>query len=578
VILALALFACNPPPSAEDLAGTRAGRVDFFFNDPGTRPSNLWQPDFINVMVNLIDNSTSTLDCAAMGFTLQPLIDAIIRAHDRGVRVRFVGDSGHLNNTGYIQLQQRHIPIMVGNFAHIMHNKFLVADSRFVFAGTGNWSKSDLRQNWNNFVVMDSPEVARDFTDEFEQMFAGRFGYNKVEIDNGRSYTLGDTTIEVWFSPNEDVLGRMLEVLDGAEESVRFTIFAMTKDQVGGLLVRKQEEFDELDASEGVDLSLPYEERRRVSGVIDQSQLHSNGQYHEAYRMLQAGIDLRMDGNDNSEHPGDYQAGGGRLHSKTMIIDPEGENPTVITGSFNWSAAATQSNDEFLLVMHGKRVADAYVKYFDYLYGTGRPLGSTFVGDGPDDIQPGDVVINEVMWYGVNSQDADGNDEFIELRNLTDRDLDLSMWQIANEQDIVVGLVPGSKIPAGGTFLILDHTLEPYQDGVPQDEVSAFRNGDLVLNSFNDNRQSRLYLKDGNLELHLRDPLGSEVDTVGDGGAAFAGGPGGSAAYSMERNDAPGDGADPASWHACRLSQGGENVNDAFKREVVASPGESNSR
>ena len=88
--------------------------------------------------------------------------------------------------------------------------------------------------------------------------------------------------------------------------------------------------------------------------MIDQSQLHSNGQYHEVYRLLGGGADLRMDGIDSSRQPGDYQAGGGRLHSKTMVIDADGENPVVITGSFNWSASATVSNDEFLLVFRGK--------------------------------------------------------------------------------------------------------------------------------------------------------------------------------------------------------------------------------
>ena len=70
---------------------------------------------------------------------------------------------------------------------------------------------------------------------------------------------------------------------------------------------------------------------------------------------LNNGVPLQLDGNDNSRQPGDYQAGGGRLHSKTMVIDADGLNPTVITGSFNWSASATSANDEFLLVLRGPR-------------------------------------------------------------------------------------------------------------------------------------------------------------------------------------------------------------------------------
>ena len=193
------------------------------------------------------------------------------------------------------------------------------------------------------------------------------------------------------------------------------------------------------------------------------------------------------------------------------------------------------------------------------------------------ELDEGDVVINEVMWYGVNSQDDEGFDEFIELRNTTDRWIDLDLWQISNENDFVVGLPPGSRIAPNGLFTILDHTLEPYADGVPQDELSAFTNGDLVLNPFNDNRAARLYLKDANLELFLRDPRANIVDRAGDGGPAFAGGEDGRVVRSMERDATPGDGTEPDSWHASRGSEGGENVNPEFRGEIVATPGEENS-
>lgn len=564
---AVLLAACNPVPDAADLDGTRGGRIDVFFNEPGTRPTNMWEPDAEDILIETIDGAKVSLDLAVMGFTRQPVIDAVLRAYDRGVVVRFVGDAGHLYNTGYQQMADRHVPMVVGNGPHIMHHKFFIIDERFVFAATSNISDTDMRRNSNNFLVFDSPPVAADFKDEFEQMYAGRFGNTKVEIDNGRSYTVGDTEVEVWFSPNEDAMGRILEYVDASEESIRFCIFAFTKDQIGSAYVRKQLYFDQLNAEDGGD--------RTVTGVIDQSQLHSNGQFHEVFRLLGAGIPMRMDGNDNGRQPGDYQAGGGRLHSKTMIIDADGQDPIVLTGSFNWSSSATVSNDEFLMVLKGGRLAQEYKEYWETLWDGGRHLG----GDNADDdgIEAGDVLINEVMWYGVNSGDDEGFDEFIELRNTTDEWIDLDLWQIGNENDFVVGLPPGSRIAPQGTFTILDHTLERYQDGVPQDELSAFTGGDLVLNPFNDNRAARLYLKDAQLELFLKDPRNNIIDRAGDGGPAFAGGESGRFVRSMERNDNPGDGTSPDDWHECSYSEGGENVNPDFRGEVIATPGEENS-
>ena len=570
-VVALTL-ACAP--STADLDSTRGGRVDVFFNEPGTRMNNMWEPDAVQIMIETIRGAKSRIDMAVMGFGREEVIDALIEAYDRGVAVRMVGDAGHLNNLGYERFRERHIPLVPGNLNHIMHDKFMVVDSRFVFGGTANWTDTDLRHNSNNFFLIDSPAVAEDFTAEFEQMFAGVFGHNKREIDNGRVYQVGDTTVEVWFSPNEDSMGRILELVDAAQDSIRFTIFAFTKDQVGSAFIRKQREFAARDAAEGVSRDGDFRTHRSVAGAIDQSQLHSNGQYHELYRLAGAQIPLRLDGNDNSQQPGDYQAGGGRLHSKTMVLDAYGEDPVVITGSFNWSSSATQSNDEYLLIFRGPRVAEDFDLYFEQLWDTGRPLGVDRLGP---DLSPGDLRINEVMWYGVQPGDPEGFDEFVEIENLTDRPVRLDLWQLANANDFVVGIPPGSVVPANGLFTILDHTVEAYEDGVPQDELSAFNGGDLVVNAFNDNRQARLFLKDAALDLRLLDPTGRVVDRAGDGGPAFFGGPDGAVSRSMERRAGAQDGSKPSAWYACTAEQGGEGVNEPFRATTIATPGESNS-
>jgi len=582
----LMLAACNPAPDAADIAGTRGGRVDVFFNDPGTRVENMWQPDAVDVMVQLIDSAETSIDFAVMGFSYTDVVDAFVRAHDRGVQVRMVGDAGHLYNNGYKTFDERRIPMVVGNLNHIMHDKFMVVDDRFIFSGTANWTPTDLVHNSNNFIMIDSPPVAADFQAEFEQMFGGVFGNNKVEIDNGRSYEVGDTTVEVWFAPNEDAMGRILEYVDAAEESVRFTIFAFTKDQVGSAFIRKQGEFNAKEMVErGLDpddptsldalLDVDFHERRSVAGMIDRSQLHSNGQYHEVYRLLGAQIPMRLDANDNGLQPGDYQAGGGRLHSKTMIIDTDGADPMVITGSFNWSSSATVSNDEYLLVLKGERITRMYDDYFESLWAEGKQMGETRVSDGT--VFEGDVIVNEVMWYGVHSGDDEGYDEFIELRNMTDETLKLDMWQLTNVDDIVLGFPPGTTLAPNDTYLIVDHVLEAYVDGAPQDEQSAYLSGDMVVNAFNDNRQSRLYLKDGALELFLRDPDGHIIDMVGDGGGAFAGGPDGDVVRSMERRAAPGDGRLPENWYSFTGDEGLGTVNPDYALEILASPGVENS-
>jgi phosphatidylserine/phosphatidylglycerophosphate/cardiolipin synthase-like enzyme len=70
---------------------------------------------------------------------------------------------------------------------------------------------------------------------------------------------------------------------------------------------------------------------------------------------------------DNPLNSNDY------VHTKYLLVDPLGEQPTVVTGSANFSAASQEKNDENMLVIHGDtRVADIYfgefMRLFDHHY------------------------------------------------------------------------------------------------------------------------------------------------------------------------------------------------------------------
>jgi phosphatidylserine/phosphatidylglycerophosphate/cardiolipin synthase-like enzyme len=57
------------------------------------------------------------------------------------------------------------------------------------------------------------------------------------------------------------------------------------------------------------------------------------------------------------------------IHSKFLLRDPLGDDPVVVTGSANFSAASTTGNDENMLVIRGnQRVADIYFTEFNRLF------------------------------------------------------------------------------------------------------------------------------------------------------------------------------------------------------------------
>jgi phosphatidylserine/phosphatidylglycerophosphate/cardiolipin synthase-like enzyme len=67
------------------------------------------------------------------------------------------------------------------------------------------------------------------------------------------------------------------------------------------------------------------------------------------------------------------------IHSKVLVVDPFGDDPTVVTGSHNFSNAASQSNDENFIVVRGDRaLAQAYAVNVEsawrhYAYRAGNP-------------------------------------------------------------------------------------------------------------------------------------------------------------------------------------------------------------
>ncbi|MEE2788097.1 MAG: phospholipase D-like domain-containing protein [Myxococcota bacterium] len=615
LLLSMALCACSHDLDDKDKRQMTTPKVEVFFNFPGSRQVNGINTEADDVVVQLIDRANATIDFSVMGFSRKTIIDALDRAFLRGVQMRFVGNSRHAFGRvrGYETLDRINVDTQVGNQTHIMHDKFFIIDKRITITGTGNITSTGFNRNDNNWVLIDSPQVAADFTDEFEQMYSGRFGYSKKRINNDNQYAVGDHTVEVYFSPQEDCMGRILEAVEAAEESIEFFIFAFTKDQVGSLFIAKQQQFDRYNRCCGpskIDLSPeeaglcaaevqcqePYR-RKYVRGVIDRSQLHSNGPYHEVYRLLAFGIDVRMDGNDNSRQPGDYQAGGGRQHSKTMILDGGTESPVVVTGSFNWSSSATVANDETLLVISGKPVGRQYFEYFDYLWRMGKDIGNRYIGDAQG-LQAQDVIFNEIQWDGFTGDPVPlvmgeprpyqyvDNEEFIELLNTTDRVIDLSMWTIASDDDFVTGLYPGTVIGPYERFLILAQNTPPYDELIPQDRGGAYVGPDFVMNTANDDRFLRLNLRNARFRLRLLDPFGQQVDVAGNGLAPFHGGreftaDGGQIVRSMERKHPIGDGADPASWKACVIQDQDaarqSQVVERFRGRIHATPGQSNS-
>jgi len=161
--------------------------------------------------------------------------------------------------------------------------------------------------------------------------------------------------------------------------------------------------------------------------------------------------------------------------------------------------------------------------------------------------QSGDVVINEVMWMGTKQSD---DDEWIELRNTTDHDIDLSNWKILNGGNGSASLnIPnGYTIKANSYFLILKKKWN---------ETEVNLSGDLAKDEGLTN-VAGMGLKNSGEQLTLQDEDKNTIDIAGKDSGWPAGWHGLLLHMSMERNKIPGDGTKSSNWHTC-ISLKGNN-------------------
>ena len=146
----------------------------------------------------------------------------------------------------------------------------------------------------------------------------------------------------------------------------------------------------------------------------------------------------------------------------------------------------------------------------------------------------GDVVINEVMWMGANAGPHPDADEWVELRNMTGDDIDLTDWTIERAGSGDSSITLSGIIPAGGYFLI----------GHYASTDSEIANAIIV-----DQVVAGISLANGGEQLVLRTAGAEVIDQTPVG--SWPAGVNSDTRKSMERNSVPGDGSLGGSWHSC---------------------------
>jgi phosphatidylserine/phosphatidylglycerophosphate/cardiolipin synthase-like enzyme len=308
-------------------------------------PADILAGSLAERLIFYIDSAKTTIHVAAFEIDLTDVSNALIRAHKRGVDVRFVTDNEFGTDADkkpdhgqLAAMKKAGIKIIDDGRGGLMHNKFWIFDSEVVWTGSTNATINGMFEQNNNMIVIKSRELAAIYEKQFEEMWSGEFGARAPSFVNEQKITVNGTPIFVVFSPEDKPVQHIVPYLQNARRNIRFMAFSYTQPDMGNAMLER--------IKSGV----------TVEGVFEA--VGSDSQFSEMMNLHCGGGKIRRDGNP------------GFLHHKVIIID----NRIVITGSFNFSDSANTKNNENVIIIDNADIAKRYLDEFQRVWKEGSDL------------------------------------------------------------------------------------------------------------------------------------------------------------------------------------------------------------
>lgn len=278
-----------------------------------------------------------------------------------GNRLRAVLDNSHLHKKpGSLEIvaKERLIQsageqnIVQGHFKRFAHNKVLIQkkDGKAikVLTGSANFSLRGLYVQANNIIIFDYPEIAGKYEEAFNTTFTDMQGFKYASIaSQWFDFNLKDTLpVSIAFSPHVSYnvsLDKVAESISKAENSILFAVMELS--------------------GKGPVLS-------SLQNLVNSQGLYSYGitQHAEGLSLFKPGVKtgefapfsyLKETIPENFKE--EWSGGMGQvIHNKFVVVDFNGKNPVVYTGSSNLAGGGEEENGDNLIAIYDRQIATAY--------------------------------------------------------------------------------------------------------------------------------------------------------------------------------------------------------------------------
>ena len=258
------------------------------------------------------------------------------------------------------------------------HNKFVVLSARgapnAAWTGSTNWSTTGLCTQVNNALLIQDKAVAAHYRAQWDRLKQASppaltpAGFPPALIaanDVPKTFTVGSASVDVWFTRTSDGrdMAALRALIAGAKNALLFLMFtpgtnglhtlAAARAREAGMYVR------------GVVSTLGTQPGDTDKNFLDIGLVSSDTRFRpDRYAVPQPqGIGTAFGAWIAEVTRSDFlaQIGHAIVHSKVLLIDPLSDAPVVVTGSHNFSAPASEKNDENFVIVRGhKALAAAY--------------------------------------------------------------------------------------------------------------------------------------------------------------------------------------------------------------------------
>ena len=153
----------QPAPVSSAIGTDQAGSVQVLFVG-FTPPAGVAAR-----VVQAIDSAREEVLVQAYGFTHNALAQALIRAHQRGVKVEVMLDEKSESTNRYVLalFKEAGVSLRMDGAHAIAHNKVMVMDGEIVVTGSFNFTNAAETRNAENLLILKGQSLAQAYRDNW---------------------------------------------------------------------------------------------------------------------------------------------------------------------------------------------------------------------------------------------------------------------------------------------------------------------------------------------------------------------------------------------------------------------------